>query len=327
MNVVVTSAPGKVVLCGEYAVLAGAPAVCMAVNRRARVTVADFSGDWHRVSAPGYTSVEGRFVADGRALDWLQGEREYRLVDAVWWGGGCDAPVGRDDRHLSIELDTAAFVDAASGNKIGLGSSAALTVALLAALRQSVNVLGPALQSHKEFQQGAGSGVDIAAAVTGGLIEYRAENAVIIERQWPSGLASRLLWTGVPCSTQTQIERLRKSGACSPGALIAAAETMATAWHSAAGVMQQYPAYIDALRRFSVDHDLGIFDAGHERLVTEAAAAGLVYKPCGAGGGDVGILLGTDDEELDSFIRSMAIVAGRALDCALETEGVALHKC
>ena len=31
---VVASAPGKIVLSGEYAVLFGAPAICLAVNRR-----------------------------------------------------------------------------------------------------------------------------------------------------------------------------------------------------------------------------------------------------------------------------------------------------
>ena len=56
---VVASAPGKAVLCGEYAVLDGAPAVCMALDRRARVTVTPFEGDWNRVSAPGYSAVEG----------------------------------------------------------------------------------------------------------------------------------------------------------------------------------------------------------------------------------------------------------------------------
>ena len=33
------SAPGKIVLAGEYAVLWDAPAVCMAIDRRARACV------------------------------------------------------------------------------------------------------------------------------------------------------------------------------------------------------------------------------------------------------------------------------------------------
>ena len=66
-------------------------------------------------------------------------------------------------------------------------------------------------------------------------------------------------------------------------------------------IIAGYREYCDQLRQFSVDHDLGIFDAGHDELWHSANAAGLTYKPCGAGGGDVGILLGTDTAELDAF--------------------------
>ncbi|MDH3491532.1 MAG: hypothetical protein OEM20_05950 [Gammaproteobacteria bacterium] len=317
------SAPGKLVLCGEYAVLDGAPAVCMAVNRRARVKVMAVGGQWHRVSAPGYSSLEGRFVLDGNAIRWLQGENEYRIVDAVWH---TVAPVPK--RFLSIELDARAFVDEASGNKIGIGSSAALTVALAAALAQSSDVLEPALRSHRRFQGGTGSGVDIATSVRGGLIEYRMKRAAVSPLRWPAGLACRLVWTGVPASTRVKLDKLEKTGhRASRGALFEAAESMASAWRSAAAVMSRYPAYIEALQQFSVDHDLGIFDAGHEQLVTDAAAAGLVYKPCGAGGGDVGILLGNSDEQLDNFMKGLKVPGCQVLDFELEPDGALLEQC
>jgi len=53
---VVASAPGKIVLSGEYAVLDGAPAIVMAVNRRARAALADVDGRVSQVRAPGYTN-------------------------------------------------------------------------------------------------------------------------------------------------------------------------------------------------------------------------------------------------------------------------------
>jgi len=316
------SAPGKVVLCGEYAVLDGATAVSMAVDRRAAVKVSDFDGEWHRVSARGYSSIEGRFIADGAITDWLQGEEEYRIVDTVWRSFG---PTGNG--CLSVELDSRAFADEISGEKIGVGSSAALIVALAAALSESSDVLDLALRAHREFQQGAGSGVDVATAVSGGLIEYRMNPATIAPLQWPAGLAYRLVWTGIPASTPMKLDRLRKAGQrASRTALASAAETMAKAWRSASAVLSEYPAYIETLRRFNVDHDLGIFDAGHDQLVTEAAAAGLVYKPCGAGGGDVGILLGDSDERLDDFMNGRNAFGGRVLGCRLEPDGVELER-
>jgi len=317
------SAPGKLVLCGEYAVLDGAPAVCMAVDRRATVRVTDADGRWHRVSAPGYASTEGRFRADGKCIDWLQGKDHYRVVDAVWRSIG---PV--DEGPLSIALDTTAFLDGASGKKIGIGSSAALTVALAAALTHSGDVLESALYAHRLLQRGAGSGVDVACSVSGGLVEYRMQGAAVLSLGWPAGLAYRVIWTGVPASTRMKLDKLEKSGRrTSRCALFDAAEDMANAWRSAATVMGQFPAYIEVLRNFSVDHDLGIFDAGHDRLVTEAAAAGLVYKPCGAGGGDVGILLGDSDEQLDDFMTGRQASGRRVLGCELEPDGVLLERC
>lgn len=322
MTVVLASAPGKVVLCGEYAVLDGAAAVSMAVNRRANVRVSDFDGDWHRVSAPGYSSLEGRFVSNGASVDWLQGEDEYRIVDTVWRTLG---RTGND--YLSIELDTRAFLDEGSGGKIGVGSSAALTVALAAALSESSDVLDPAMRAHRTFQQGVGSGVDIATAISGGLIEYRMNEATISRLRWPAGLAYRLVWTGIPANTRAKLEKLQlASRRTSRASLTSAAETMATAWRAASAVMCEYPAYIETLRQFSVDHDLGIFDAGHDRLVTEAAAAGLVYKPCGAGGGDVGILLGEDDEQLDDFVTRLEAWGCQVLGARLEPDGVEMEQ-
>ncbi|MDH3616073.1 MAG: hypothetical protein OEQ90_06335 [Gammaproteobacteria bacterium] len=322
MTAVLASAPGKVVLCGEYAVLDGAAAVSMAINCRANVKVSDFDGDWHRVSAPGYSSLEGRFVSNGATVDWLQGEHEYRIVDAVW------RTVGRmRNGYLSIELDTRAFLDDVAGSKIGVGSSAALTVALAAALSESSDVLDPAMRAHSMFQQGVGSGVDIATGVSGGLIEYRMNEATISRLRWPAGLAYRLVWTGVPANTRTKLDKLQLAGhRASRTSLASAAETMAKAWRSASAVMSEYPAYIETLRQFSVDHDLGIFDAGHDKLVTEAAAAGLVYKPCGAGGGDVGILLGEDDEQLDDFMIRRKAWGRQVLNARLEPDGVEMEQ-
>lgn len=323
MSGILASAPGKLVLCGEYAVLDGAPAVCMAVNRRAGATITDADGKWHRVSAPGYSSTEGRFLVDGNSVDWLQGKDDYRVVDAVWRSIG---PV--DKGPLSIALDTTAFVDAASGKKIGIGSSAALTVALAAALTQSGDVLESALYAHRLLQRGAGSGVDVACSVSGGLVEYRMQGAAVLSLGWPAGLAYRVIWTGVPASTRMKLDKLETSvRRPSRSALFDAAENMAAAWRSAASVMDQFPAYIEALRKFSVDHELGIFDAGHDRLVNEAAAAGLVYKPCGAGGGDVGILLGDSDEQLDDFMTGRQASGRQVLGCELEPHGVLLERC
>jgi phosphomevalonate kinase len=316
---ILASAPGKAVLSGEYAVLHGAPAICMAVNHRAIASVTRLDRAWHSVSAPGYSSVEGRFVSDGASLEWLQGEDEYKLVEAAWRSlDNCG------DGGLAIELDTQAFFDDATGAKLGLGSSAALTVALAAALNRSSDVFGAALTIHRRFQSGAGSGVDIAASVRGGLLEYRMQGAQTAELRWPAGLEYRLVWTGVPASTAGKLEQFHRAGPKrSRDALLSSAAGMVDAWQSASGVLAELPGYVETLRQFSEDYNLGIFDAGHDKLVAAAQTAGLVYKPCGAGGGDVGILLGTRGEQLDEFLAGQPHSGCRILESRLETQGVA----
>ena len=311
------SAPGKAVLSGEYAVLDGAPAISVAVDRRAKVRITESENDWHSVTAPGFTPGTGRFVVKSGAVEWLEGGAEFGLVEAVLLAADVELA-----GPVSMELDTREFVDTASGNKIGIGSSAALTVALLAALRRSTDVFVDAIRAHRLFQKVSGSGVDVATAVHGGLIEFRADNAIVKPLEWPAGLACRFVWSGVAVSTP---EKLAKLGAQaqreSRQQLARSASHIAAAWHSAEAVLQAFPAYIEDLRRFSIDHDLGIFDAGHEELASRAADAGLVYKPCGAGGGDIGVLLGASEPELDDFLAGI----GRTVDCRIDFVGVEQH--
>ena len=114
---VVASAPGKIVLSGEYAVLWDAPAVSMAVNRRAVATVSPCDDAECQLSTPGFDGLE-----------------PFRVLDALLQG---ERPPNR------FTLDTTAFVD--GGRKIGIGSSAALIVALAAAVAGSTDILEPAM--------------------------------------------------------------------------------------------------------------------------------------------------------------------------------------
>ena len=297
---VVASAPGKVVLSGEYAVLDGAPAIAMAVNRRAMATVGDSPDGRCRVATPG--------------REFSNGEK-FHIVDAV-----CGSRP-----ELTIELDTRAFAE--NGKKLGIGSSAALTAALVAALGR--DVYAAALDAHRRLQGGSGSGVDVATSVHGGLIEYGVRAASVHQVAWPEGLAIRFIWTGISASTKARLDRLAASTRrASRSALTSAAADMADAWRSgqASRVLAAYLPYIDALRRLSVDHDLGIFDAGHDELTVAAGRAGLIYKPAGAGGGDIGTLLGPGDSELDVFIAANPGLVHKVLDLELDPVGVKLEQ-
>jgi phosphomevalonate kinase len=311
------SAPGKVVLSGEYAVLVGAPAVCMAIDRRAHVTIAASDGEHHVVSRVGKSNEPCRFKSSDGIIEWIDDGDDFALLEDVWETVGL-APTS----NVSLRLDTREFSDVATGNKMGIGSSAALTVALTAAFgelnsgKQNSNTPEPAtaaFDAHQKFQGGRGSGVDIATSVAGGLIEYVMNGRETHQLTWPDDLACALIWTGAPASTTQKLDRLARSKPRpSRAALVYSARRLGKAWRKGRAV----------LREFSVDHDIGIFDAGHAELVVAARAAGLVYKPCGAGGGDVGIVLADSAAAVESFLGTALGGSGHVLDARLDVKGV-----
>ena len=293
------SAPGKVVLSGEYAVLRGAPAVAAAVDRRAAVAV-----------EPG----DSETICIG-----LDGRTDTGLLDCVLEALGRELPDAR------LTLNTAAFID--GSNKFGLGSSAALAVALAAALAPDGpggnRLLDAAQEAHRAFQQGRGSGVDVAASWAGGIIVYRMQDAATQSISWPAGLHYALFWTGTSVSTTERVTRFDASADLpATNVFCDAAEEIAGMWQSGdpEKLLSGYRSYMDALTRFDGAHGLGIFDGGHADLTL--AEPDLIYKPCGAGGGDVGIALSTDRNRLNRFAARAAERGVLRLDVELDPRGV-----
>lgn len=311
MTSLTASAPGKVILCGEYAVLDGAPAISMALDRRAVATLTPDSGVGHGLESIGLAG-----AADRSLFDCAVAAAGFKKTD-----------------ECCFVLDTSEFSDAGSEKKFGIGSSAALMVALcrvLAGNETSDSDVGDvAATAHRALQGGTGSGVDIATSVAGGLIEFQMAGNEVTGLTWPPGLTFALLWSGVPVSSKERVDKLSQGvQKQSRKALSVAAASAAVAWKSgdADAVMTAHGEYGDALMCFSVDHDLGIFEAGHEALSRAAIDDAVVYKPCGAGGGDIGIALATNASRLDEFVERACAMGFRHLDCAIDLTGVKLER-
>jgi len=322
MTTISASAPGKLVLSGEYAVLDGAAAISMAVDRRAIVTIVPREGDCHAVRAPGFSDSETFFTGESGVLSWHAGGKDFALFEQVWVAAGMSL-----QDSLSFTLDTRAFRE--NGTKTGIGSSAALTVALAASMSAIGGAGGAevARRAHREFQGGSGSGVDIANSLAGGVIEYRIGNNTDPGVAWPEGLRCAVYWSGVASDTRSKLELLREQRATAArGALGDAAEQFAAVFREGlvTRILDELDDYKEALRRFDADYGLGIFDAGHAHLVDAATAHGVVYKPCGAGGGDVGIALAAAEDSLASFTEVAGAFGFRRLDMNLDLQGVML---
>ena len=314
MTIVSASAPAKAVLSGEYVVLYGAPAIATALNRRVKITLTSTQQEFHSVTAPGYVEGTWRFLQDRSGdFNWqdeLPASSTFALLEKVWKRAPLDTAM-----RLSVNIDSSEFFDAASGAKLGLGSSAAVATALTQALYcfadvpvEPVDSFRSAKDAHAAFQGGRGSGVDVAASFYGGLTEFRKEADTPPRRlTWPGGLACRFLWSGQPANTTTRLRKLQdaESSRGSTALLGTAADNIASTWADGAvdRIMDSFRHYIEALWRFDIDQDLGIFDAGHAGLVEMPAGRDIVYKPCGAGGGDIGVVFAPDEESVIEFCQ------------------------
>ncbi len=329
------SAPGKLFLAGEYAVLYGAPGIALAVDVRATASVAALAGDSNRLIVPEHNE-RADFAWRGSQPAWAPG-LEARFRRTLEAAALALARAGRTADPSSwpnceIELSTAAFSrTGATGQscKLGLGSSAAIVVSCVAALRRlgpkpaagAEEILELACDAHRELQGGLGSGIDVATSVFGGVLtgELLPGEATprVTPLDWPPALRVLAIWTGQSASTRAMIDRLRAFEGARPSLfgeriadLRAAALATRAAWLTGepGAILDRLSAYDGALRRLDVAANLGIYSAEHEALASLARTAGAVYKPSGAGGGDFGLVL-SDSPDRIAAVRSAAHAA------------------
>ncbi|PSQ28673.1 mevalonate kinase [Halobacteriales archaeon QS_9_67_15] len=179
---VTASAPGKVYLFGEHAVVYGEPAVPCAIDRRARVTVEERDDDHLRVHAEdlsldGFTVEYGGRTDANPDVDVSQSlvEAATGYVDAAVAQArdAADAPRAGFDITVESEIPLGA----------GLGSSAAVTAAgILAATRElgadlsATEVADRAYQAELAVQEGNASRADTFCSATGGAVRVEGDD-------------------------------------------------------------------------------------------------------------------------------------------------------
>ncbi len=349
MTQITTSAPGKLVLLGEYAVLFGHPAVVVAVNRRAHVDLRPAgSGVWG-VAAPGYQDEPVGFNLDPcRGFVWNDPTTDAsgrmtlveRVIDSLVVSGRLEA---RTLAPADIVVDTREFFQpTASGSiKLGLGSSAAVTVALTEALVRwssegsDLLDLGDLVELHRSFQGGRGSGIDLAASLVGGVVEYRLTGhsrvPSVCPLELPFGLRLVFVWTGRSASTSNFLARLDVEMRSDGGVIAAAIAELGDV--SARGISHLRSGDVDALlddvnelgelmERLGHAAGIPVLSDDHVTLRRLARDCGLSYKPSGAGGGDVGIGFTDDPAAATAFAERAAAAGFPALDLEIDSVGV-----
>jgi mevalonate kinase len=191
-------------LLGEHAVLHGHPALVMAVNRRLRVTLAPRSDRKVRI--------ESALGEHETPLDALAPHPAFRFILAAVSRSAGLLPSGFNLR-----------VESEFSHEIGLGSSAAVTVATVSVLRRFAgrdadleSVRDEAIEIVRSVQ-GRASGADVAASAHGGVSLYRAEPREV--RPFSALLVMVAVYSGYKTPTADVIRHVETAWQKRPDAL------------------------------------------------------------------------------------------------------------
>lgn len=238
-------------IAGEYAVLEPhQPAVVVAVDRFMTAAIAP-AADF-RLSLPGFGPVDLGFRTTSEGVAFEGDDPRLRFVKAAL---AVALAYVRSEQMVPrpFHLTIASQLDDADGRKFGLGSSAAATVAAVAAVVTwlrgddapppgTETIFKLAAIAHLQAQ-GSGSGADVAASTYGGWLRYSSFSpawlsgrlargsgvAQLLAEPWPFFSAERLSplprdlrllagWTGTPASTASLIPRVTALRAEDPAA-------------------------------------------------------------------------------------------------------------
>lgn len=315
------SAPGKLMLAGEYVVLEGAIALVCAVDRRAVACLRPGRNGSHP-NGPG--------SPESTALP----------AEALLTRSLAEGRVGRTMQTL--ELDVSAL--RAGDHKLGLGSSAAGAAAAAAVVYAHAGhdiadptvrqeLLQVALEGHRSVAP-EGSGADVAASVLGGFVRFRKGPANAVSADpvgWPHGLRARVVWTGTEARTSHLVRCVRTLEANDPQTYRArmtdlrhAADAFVRAFEDgdAHGVVQATRSHHRAMAELGHAAGAPIVEDRLSHIADVAERHDGAAKPSGAGGGDVALVFSATGESGAAIDRALDIEQASVLDLSLGAEGV-----
>jgi phosphomevalonate kinase len=303
----VVSAPGKLMIAGEYVVLDGAEAVVAAVGRRAYARLIPTVAEPLPPEA-----VAARAVAE-------------RLLGPV---------------PGALALDVSELRQA--GRKLGLGSSAAAAAAAagvvfaahgrdLASAAVREQILSAAIEGHRVIAP-EGSGADVAASVLGGFVRFRklGHGVETHALPWPADIALRVVWSGQAVRTSDMIAQVRALQARDPSTyrermreLAEQSEQLISALLAAerAAILESFHACGAAMGRLGEVAGVAIVDKTCQQIRALASLHGGSAKPSGAGGGDVAIAAFGDPSDAEAFGVGCAAAGFEVLSLDLGVAG------
>ncbi len=306
-------------LTGEYAVLLGAPALVLAVNRQASATLITLKEGGWTINSSNFQSM----TFDN--LNTLLESCELNLIRELIRSLPDKTAL---PKHAKLILNSDSFY--LEGQKLGIGSSAAILVALaelLTHITQHRFTHQELIDLHNSLQKSQGSGLDVVASLVGGLTRF--QNGTAVRVSFPAGLHMRFAFSGASAQTGSMIARFNTIVRSSKKTELATWKRLATNTVAAIHDLQTFLTNLTALNEFVFNFDqetgLGIYTEPHQTALAIAKRTGVMYKPCGAGGGDTGVALSDDPGLLDIFERSIVQEGLSVLELKVEHHGATVQ--
>jgi len=338
------SAPGKLMLFGEHAVVYNRPCLVTAVNQRLFVEIEKYSENKILLEAPemgisGFTislvdlGEESKPSSCPLATARVEKEqpKEVRFVLEV---------VRNFFKKYNIESGLKIKTESQFSSEYGFGSSSAVTVCTIKALAE---LFGVEMKEKEIFDlayktvldiQGAGSGFDIAAAIHGGII-YFLTGGKIIEPLPIKDIPLIVGYTGVKASTSEIVKSVKAEMEKTPeyyekiyddiSQIVGKAkpEMEKSNWQEIGRLMNENQ---EILRKFKAPSaEYGVSSEIIEKLVNACIEAGAFgAKLSGAGVGDCIIAMGKDKEkfaEASPHLSPHPTSQGSAIEKAIKEAG------
>jgi len=318
--------PGKIVISGEYAVLDGAPAIVSALNQKANIKIQK-SDKQHNIFLT--SAIDGIFpfiIDDDFNIVWLDSDPGvFGLVLQY----AINILETKFKEKFCIDIDSSEFFQITQDGKVhklGIGSSAAVSVGIIQALTRycgisSENLLKQAHSIHQNLQGTQGSGIDVACVfVDQGVIECTKDsvkNHTWSILNWPNGLYLKVLTTNQGAQTKRLVANYQSARSVYPKEFKVVVEqfmeitkSLSTAWRSEnvdliIDLLSNYDGHIKKIDKIG---NIGIYTKLHADLQKIASRHNIFYKPSGAGGGDIGLAFSSSLGELNNFLNEISKV-------------------
>ena len=314
------TAPGKVFLSGEYLALEGGSAIILSTKQRSRVSIEDHKKPYNLFYSSALDQYFEFSVNDNFEVDWVENDpQSFGLFISL---AICELKIKPSKALISI--DTNEFYS--SGKKIGLGSSASIAAAIINVLDEYFNLqlsesakIQKAVNIHALSQDNFGSGLDvIASCADSGVVECNLKMANEHKwrsLKWPSDLYIKGVITSDQSSTKMMIEKYNRGKDSNQiffnklySEINHLLNQISTAWdtQNSAKIIELMQTYNTFINQLNEKFNLGIFSDEHKQLIELARSADIFYKPSGAGGGDLGLVITNSEKKLTHFLSVLS---------------------